>query len=183
MVSAPSTSSPPQPTANTTPPTIVTDAELLATCSADITALKKANSLEEVITQVKSGELQRIRDKYGPGRGRKTFPRWAKMKATVNRHERIFALLHDEFDNDEARFFAFFRLPSTTSQLNGYQSIRKISGAIPRMRKQVDDERKNMQYQDLESGAFSDALWKQRWPGQNDFEVWRSMGKESYEGL
>lgn len=159
------------------------DTELLDTCSADITALNKAHGLQDVIAQVKSGAVQRIRDKYGPQDGRKTLEMWKKIKGTLNRHERIFSVLRDDFKNDEARFFAFFQLPSTAGKPKVYLSLRKMAGAIPRMRKQIEEERNNVQYQNLESGTFSDALWEQRWAGQNDFEVWRSMGKESYDNL
>lgn len=157
----------------------LTDAELLATCSMDITALERAAGLVEVITQVKSGEVQRIREKYGPQKGRDTFSKWKSMKTTITRRERVFGVLQNDFNNDEARFFAFFQITPP----DGYQSIRKIAGAIPRMRTQVDEEMALVQYKDPESGEFSDILWQEKWEGQNGFEVWRAMGKESYDRL
>lgn len=187
---APSTTAPSQPLpiiipVNTTP--AMTDAEafaqVLAACELDILALNKVDGLEEVIAQAKSGEVQRIRDTYGPQKGRPTIPKWASIKVTINRRERVFGVLKDDFNNDEARFFAFFQLVPTNKKPNPHRSIRQIAGATPHMRDQVDEERKNVQYQDLQSGIFSDALWEQRWPGQNGWEVWRSMGKESYDGL
>lgn len=158
--------------------------ELLATCHMDIEALNRANGLEDVIRQVQSGEVQRIREKYGPDlKHRRAIPKWNSIKSTLNRRERVFGVLQDDFNNDEARFFAFFELASTAGRPTTYQSVRKIAGALPRMREDVNAEKAAVQYQDTQSGIFSDALWQQRWQGQNGFEVWRSMGKESYKGL
>jgi hypothetical protein len=42
------------------------EANLLAVCNLDVTALNKANRIQEAITQVKSGKVQVIRDKYCP---------------------------------------------------------------------------------------------------------------------
>lgn len=163
----------------------VSEAELLATCQMDIEALTKANGLEDVIAQVQSGEVQRIREKYGPDlKHRRAIPKWSSIKSTLNRRERVFGVLRDDFNNDEARFFAFFKLTSTAGKRpTTYQSVRKIAGALPHMREDVNEEKAAVQYQDPQSGIFSDALWQQRWQGQNEFEVWRSMGKESYTGL
>ncbi|KAF7973324.1 hypothetical protein HWV62_15575 [Athelia sp. TMB] len=181
----PSTSHPPPPPtslpANAAPSTTLTDTELLDTCSMDIDALNKVHGLVEVIAQVKSGAVQRMRDKYGPQKGRKTLSQWARIKVTVNRRERVFEILQDYFDNDEARFLAFFQLPPAPGNPTSYLPYRKVAGAIPHMKKDVEAEKKDVQYQDPESGEFSDALWQERWPGKNDFEVWRLMGKESYE--
>ena len=90
---------------------------------------------------------------------------------TITCRERVYAVLEDYFNDDEAHFLAFFQLPSTPGKPNSCQPYRKIAGAIPHMKKDVEAEKKDVRYQDPESGEFSDALWQQRWPGQNDFEV------------
>ncbi|KZP30350.1 hypothetical protein FIBSPDRAFT_884261 [Athelia psychrophila] len=77
-------------------------------CELDILVLHKVDGLEEVITQAKSGEVQRVWDTYGPQKGRAIIPKWALIKVTINRRERVFSLIQDDFDNNGARFWPSF---------------------------------------------------------------------------
>jgi hypothetical protein len=126
--------------------------------------------------QVDSGEVRRIRDLYGPQKGRLAFPVWARIKVTITRRERVHEQLSTEFQGDKDRFFNFFTLTPGKDALRPY---RKIAEAIPQMRKDLKAEMALPAYLDM-AGAFSMALWEQRWAGRNRWEVWRELGQEQY---
>jgi hypothetical protein len=142
----------------------------------DIEALRRAENLRAVIAQVEAGEVRRIRDLYGPKKGRSTFPMWARIKVTVTRRERVHEQLATEFQGDKDRFFKFFTVTPGGDALRPY---RKIAQAIPQMGKDLKVEMALPAYLDA-AGAFSVALWEQRWAGRNRWEVWRELGKEQY---
>jgi hypothetical protein len=61
------------------------DAAILASGELDIQALESATNLREfeVIEQLERGDVQRIRDKYGPQQGRAAHPVWRRIKVTI----------------------------------------------------------------------------------------------------
>jgi hypothetical protein len=126
---------------------------------------------------VELGKVQRIRDLYGPQRGRQTSLEWARIKVTVNRRERVYQQLATEFRGDKDRFYKFF---ATTLGGGALRSYRKIAEAIPWMVKDLNAEAAEAAYLDA-AGTFSGCLWEQHWAGRNRWEVWRALGKERYE--
>jgi len=170
------------------------DAAVLASGKLEIQALNRVTNLREVIEQIERGDVQRIREKYGPQRGRPGHPIWPSIKSTVNRRERVYHQLMDacEFGGDKERFFAFFRsrqdneaTPLTNTRKRKADEspntlpFRLIAEAIPHRDKDIGMEKSQVQYRD-EVGSFSDERWRQLWGEANDWEVWRALGKEHY---
>ena len=138
--------------------------------------LERAKNLGAVIAQVESGEVARIRERYGPCKDRRTDPFWFKIKVTVTRRERVYEQLAKDFKGDKDRFFSFF---ATGDKNNPMRSYRRIAEAIPQMRTDIETEQALPCYLN-EDGSFSASLWELRWPGKNCWEIWRELGKEHY---
>ncbi|GLB45893.1 putative retrotransposable element tf2 155 kda protein type 1-like [Lyophyllum shimeji] len=84
------------------------DSDVLDACLARIKALEQAAGLEEVIAQVESGEVAKMREEFGPdNRNKGGKPEWRKLKGTINKRERIYNQLVTEFGGDKEKFFAF----------------------------------------------------------------------------
>jgi hypothetical protein len=171
-------------------------ADLLQTCTVDIQALNTANGLRDVISQVESGQVQRIRDLYGPKPMKTTATtittitttptvKWKNIKGTITKRERIYEQFDSQFKKDKNRFFNFFIIQDTSRKRKHkggdeeLQAMRKVVEAIPRCKADVKSEMKRQIYLDS-SGQFSDELWAQKWAGKNHWEVWRELGKEWY---
>ena len=169
---------------------------ILASGKLDIQALTRAANLREVIEQMERGDVERIRDKYGPREGRPSDPMWASIKVTVNRRERLYHQLMDpgEFGGNKEQFFAFFASPRGTAENGSSHRKRKadddelsadtipfrlVTEAIPRRDKDIKLEREKPEYRS-EGGSFSIERWRERWGEANDWEVWRALGKEHY---
>jgi hypothetical protein len=192
----PLSSSPNLSLASSAQPTIISreslseQADLLRTCGMDIQALNTANGLRNVIEQVESGQVKRIRDLYGPKSGKNTATdttgvSWNKIKGTITKRERIYDQLVKQFGGDKDRFFDFFTIQGTSRKRknrngNGeLQALRKVADAIPHCMGDVTREKEMAIYLNS-SGQFSNELWAQKWAGKNDWEVWRELGKEQY---
>jgi hypothetical protein len=161
-------------------PDISMQAGILAACEVDIEALNRAEGLRDVIAQVKSGQVQAIRQKYGPQIGRVTDPMWAKIKGAVTRRERLYALFEQEFGSNEGQFFAFFRRDRRKGDReDSLQAFRQVVQAIPHMERELAAEKEKSTYLD-DSGTFSEAVWESTWNGANKMEIWRAIGKENY---
>jgi hypothetical protein len=165
-------------------------ATLLQTCNVDIQALETANGLQDVISQVESGQVSRICDLYGPKPGRTTPPtvvKWKNIKGSITKRERIYKQLVTQFNGDKARFFDFFTVQDTSmirkrkhkAEDGQLQAMRKVVEAIPHCMADVTSEMQKPKYLDS-SGQFSDELWAHCWGGKNHWEVWRQLGKEWY---
>jgi len=169
--------------------TAVDQANLLAICNLDIAALQQANGIREAVVQVKDGQVQAIRKQYGPkSRKEPSTPVWKNIKNAISRRERLYAQLQGPFRGDEDRFFGFFTLtpdqlklmkkrPKSGDVLRG---LRKLVEAIPRMQKDIAAQKLQPEYLGLD-GEFSLSLWQAVWGDQNDWEVWRKLGLESYD--
>jgi hypothetical protein len=140
------------------------DAGLLRACAEDMAVLKRASDLCAIIAQVESGEVRRIRQRYGPEKGRKPHKEWAKIKVTVTRRERVYEQLVKEFGGNKELFFSFFTVVDTDPAV--LRPYRKIAEAIPWMQKDIK--------------AKQDQSGEQQWAGKNGWEVWRALGKERY---
>lgn len=167
------------------------DHAVLQACQLELDALSHASSLREVIKQVEEGHVQQIRDKYGPKKGRPSHPLWENIKSTVNRRERLYAQLKNEFAGEKEHFFDFFTRrpedgPSVASSSKGKRKasgeslfpLRKVVEAIPRRDKDLAGERLRDVYRDDILGDFSEAKWCEHWGSRNSWEVWRAMGME-----
>jgi hypothetical protein len=84
--------------------------DLLDNCGADILALNRADNLRAVIAQVESGEVRRIRERYGPKHGRRggADKLWPSVNVAITRRERLYKQLEEEFNGDKEKFFHFF---------------------------------------------------------------------------
>jgi len=161
------------------------DAAGLASGKLEIQALNRVTDLRGVIDQVECGGVQRIRDEYGPRRGRAPHPVWSTIKGTINRHERVYHQLVDpgEFAGNKERFFAFFADPRRQKRKADEGSnlipYRLVAEAIPPRDKDIRQEKEGAKYRD-EAGLFSVQRWKQQWGEANDWEIWRALEKERY---
>ncbi|KAK7041155.1 hypothetical protein R3P38DRAFT_2512672 [Favolaschia claudopus] len=88
-------------------------AALLDDLSRDIEGLSRCEGLRDIIQQVESGEVARIRERYGPSDGRRgtADPSWSKYKNIVSKRERLYRILSEDFKGDKDRFFSFFTVP------------------------------------------------------------------------
>lgn len=143
----------------------------------ELEALDRANGLRAVIEQVEAGDVLRIRDRYGPEKGRKASPTWARIKVTITRRERIYEQLSNEFHGNKDKFFQFFTVLAHGAET--MRPYRKIAQAIPWMSRDLEDEMAQGLYLDP-AGKFSQGLWEQHWGDRNRWEVWRELGKERY---
>ena len=196
---------PPPPPSSLTPENMVSrgctnavpgDGAILASCELVIESLEHATNLQEVVEQLERGDVQRIRDKYGPRQGRASDQIWPRIKVTVNCRERLYHQLKDpgEFNSDKEHFFKFFTAthPSNTSNTPatgrkrkaaegdlGMVPYRRIVEAIPHRDKDIREERESPAYRD-ETGSFSGQRWHEKWGNLNNWEIWRLLEKEYY---
>ncbi|KAJ7461432.1 hypothetical protein FB451DRAFT_1268126 [Mycena latifolia] len=156
------------------------DSTILASGSMSIEALTRADGLRDVIAQHESGAVAKIRDLYGPVKGRETNPMWKNIKVTITRGERLVL----KFQND---FFSFFTTtdPGSTGNkrkapepIEKIRPLRRVVEAIPHHDKDLKTEQQLEDYQN--SGVFSEDLWVTKWAGYNKWEIWRAIGKEKY---
>ena len=105
------------------------DKAILASGELVIEALEHAMNLQEVVEQLERGDVQRIRDKYGPQQGRASDRIWPRIKVTVNRRERLYHQLKDpgEFNSDKERFFKFFTATNHTSMPAGGRKRKVVT--------------------------------------------------------
>lgn len=168
-------------------PSASLDSIVLASGSITIEALKRADSLRDVILQHEQGDVAHIRELYGPQKNRATNPMWGKIKGTITRRERLALELAQEFSGDKEKFFEFFAVP--VAPLHGrkrksaeleerLRPLRLVVQAIPHRDKDLAAEQTLPEYQI--DGVFSNDLWLQKWDGLNKWEVWRAIGKERY---
>lgn len=163
------------------------DSMILSSGALNIEALKRADGLREVITQVRTGVVANMRDLYGPKQGRATNPMWANIKGTITRRERLASELNTEFNGNTEKFFAFFtfvpevggkKRKATTASVEKLRPLRLVVQAIPHRNKDLQHEKESNNYQ--QDGVFSDQLWLSAWAGKNQWEIWRAIGKEKY---
>ncbi|TCD60124.1 hypothetical protein EIP91_010698 [Steccherinum ochraceum] len=167
-----------------------------ASCHVDIVSLQAATGpLRDVIRQMKNGEVQACRARYGPPESgserKKATAEWIGLNVTITRRERIYQELvcKTGFNGDEERFFKFFtqpdpdassrkrKRPEASEQL---RPLRLVSQAIPHMRADVRREMARSMYLDPDTQSFSESRWQERWQDKNWWEVWRALGKEWY---
>jgi len=168
---------------------VAVQAGMLAACGPDIEALTRADGLRDVIAQIESGQVQAIRDKYGPQPKRDKYgpqpkhpadPMWPKIKVAVTRRERLYALFKKEFGGNKEHFFDFFSKKQRKGNRScSLEAFRAIVEAIPHMEMDLRAEMERPDYEDS-AGSFSEAMWANKWKGRNKMEIWRAIGKESY---
>ncbi|KAK6980500.1 hypothetical protein R3P38DRAFT_2579992 [Favolaschia claudopus] len=172
------------------------EAGILDDMSTVIAGLERCVGLRQIIEQIESGEVQAIRDRYGPsepGRRGTAHSSWSKYSNLVSKRERIYRVLAQDFAGDKDRFFNFFTVPASSSRKRKrqseqpdsvlpeqFRSFRKIVEAIPWCENDISAERRNGEYFDS-TGEFSKVEWDNRWGIRNSWEIWRALGKERYE--
>ncbi|KAF7323500.1 hypothetical protein HMN09_00131200 [Mycena chlorophos] len=171
-------------------------AEAVALASlADVKeGLERASGLLDVVEQLESGHVQRVRDLYGPNAktNRGAADGWDGLRSIVNKRERLGKILSGpkNFAGDKDRFLAYFKLPAQTGkgkrkrtgasdEDSGYRAYRRIVEAWVWCKRDIKRERKAVAYHGSD-GQFSEARWKEKWGERNRWEVWRAMGRETY---
>ncbi|KAK6995649.1 hypothetical protein R3P38DRAFT_3223598 [Favolaschia claudopus] len=185
-----------------TPPTTLPDSNSVMSSSSDsaillsgnlaIEALKKADGLRDVIRQLENGDVARIRDLYGPKRGREANPLWNQnnLRGTINRRERVGKELRETFGGDKEKFFEFFTIPDDEQPAPAgkkrknaklgerLRPVRLVAEAIPHCERDLNAAKGSPEYQ--HNGEFLEELWERKWVGMNKWEIWRAIGKEDY---
>ncbi|KAK7034808.1 hypothetical protein R3P38DRAFT_3493032 [Favolaschia claudopus] len=165
------------------------EAALLDDLSRDIEGLSRCEGLRDIIQQVESREVARIRDRYGPSDGRRgtADPSWSKYKNIVSKRERLYRILSEDFRGDKDRFFSFFTVPQMPKKRKRMvedeerlRSFRKIVEAAPWCEADILLEHQKEQYYGP-NGEFSELRWTEHWGSMNCWEVWREIKKERYE--
>jgi hypothetical protein len=170
------------------------DAALLRSYAVMIADLNRAQNLRDAISQVESGGVQDLRDRYGPKDGRfGADPLWKNLKGKVTKRERLHTLLIDQFRGDHDRFFDFFTITSPVVPSKGGKrkvsdtlegehmvALRLVVEAIPHCCRDMEEVRARTEYIDPGNGQFSEEHWRAAWGDQNDWEVWRLLGMEHY---
>ncbi|KAJ6513965.1 hypothetical protein DFH09DRAFT_1099835 [Mycena vulgaris] len=170
------------------------EAAILEDLSRTIDGLQRCEGLRDVIQQIESGAVQKIRDRYGPseyGRRGTADPAWSKYSNLVSKRERLYRILTQDFGGDKERFFRFFSVPPTsskkrkrpadepTSSEEHFRSFRKMVEAIPWCDADLVAERQKDHFLGPD-GEFAEALWMGKWTGMNSWEIWREIGRERY---
>ncbi|KAJ7199401.1 hypothetical protein GGX14DRAFT_661923 [Mycena pura] len=171
------------------------EAVILDDLSTSISGLERCDGLRDVIRQLERGDVQAIRDKYGPsepGRRGTAHKSWSKYSNLVSKRERIHRVLLQDFEGNKDDFFSFFSSPPPAPpprkriKLEGntpeerFRPYRKIVEAIPWCDADLAAERKKDEYCSPD-GEFSAERWSQHWNGMNSWQVWRAIGRERYE--
>ncbi|THH30977.1 hypothetical protein EUX98_g3219 [Antrodiella citrinella] len=177
---------------------------VLESCQPEavIRSLQKASGLRDVIRQMKNGEVQAYRARYGPssqgegGSVARAHKDWNTLNVTITRRERIYREFLTEFKGDEDRFFKFFTVDlddesngsSSSARKRKHKSpdveqlrpLRLVAEAIPHVNRDIEVEKARSLYRDPNTAEFSHELWEKKWEGCNKWEVWRELGKEVY---
>jgi hypothetical protein len=130
-----------------------------------------------------------MRPSYGPPPdqrvGAKNPEVWSQVRNSVSKRKRLYSVLLNDFKGDKDHFFAFFTVPEKLSKLGKLLPAKPVAfrpavEAISRCKKEVDVERSKSVYHIPDSEQFSLELWNTKWGQQNDWEIWRKLGKERY---
>ncbi|KAF9040326.1 hypothetical protein BDP27DRAFT_1435167, partial [Rhodocollybia butyracea] len=159
---------------------------LLEACALDIKALEtisSSNGLQDAIGQVESGFLQNFVNDQRVGA--KNPEVWSQVRNSVSKRKRLYSVLINDFKGDKDHFFAFFTMPEKLSKSGKLLPAKPVAfrlavEAISRCKKEVDVERSKSVYHIPDSEQFSLELWNTKWGQQNDWEIWRKLGKERY---
>lgn len=89
----------------------------LESCQIAVKSLGRAKNLRDVISQVKSGEVQHFRTMFGPSEDgkRRAHEDWGSLNTTITRRECIYQQLITEFEGNEEQFFKFFAVDPSTA--------------------------------------------------------------------
>nr|GAT45002.1 predicted protein [Mycena chlorophos] len=158
---------------------------ILSVSAKSFSALETAKDLRHVIQLCRSGRVEEVR------KDNKETKTYGRAKGRLDRHDRIYAVLTEDFKNDEARFLAFFTKPQQPGTSKSrkrradevadepkYIAIRLVAQAIPHCKTDILAERALAKYQ--VNGQFSEEVWEAAWPDMNYWDIWRALGKESY---
>ncbi|KAJ7628600.1 hypothetical protein FB45DRAFT_1028678 [Roridomyces roridus] len=167
---------------------------LLEDLSTVIAGLERRDGLDQIIDQVESGAVAKIRALYGPkdGQPKSAHKSWGSFKNIVSKRERLHRILNEDFGGDKSLFFSYFTAPPTADKpparkkiktdddlKSKYRPYRKIVEARPWCEADLVVEREKGQYRTV-TGEFSTELWVARWGSKNSWEVWREIARERY---
>ncbi|KAJ7606708.1 hypothetical protein FB45DRAFT_878302 [Roridomyces roridus] len=190
----PSVSATPQVVPATIPETGQHASALLEDLSTVIAGLERRDGLDQIIDQVESGAVAKIRALYGPkdGQAKSAHKSWGSFKNIVSKRERLHRILTEDFGGDKSLFFSYFTVPPTDKPparkkiktddnllKSKYRPYRKIVEARPWCEADLVVEREKGQYHTV-TGEFSAELWVARWGSKNSWEVWRELARERY---
>ncbi|KAK7041146.1 hypothetical protein R3P38DRAFT_3453333 [Favolaschia claudopus] len=162
-------------------PTLPADA-LLDDLSKEIEGLARCEGLRDIIQQVESGAVAKIRARYGPSDGRRgtADPSWPKYKDTVSKRERLYRILSEDFAGIPKKRKGAKEEPESLDESEHFRSFRKIVEAAPWCEADLLAEREKEQYHGS-NGRFCDLQWAGKWGTMNSWEIWRELGDERYE--
>ncbi|KAK6988802.1 hypothetical protein R3P38DRAFT_2804268 [Favolaschia claudopus] len=166
-------------------PTLPADA-LLDDLSKEIEGLARCEGLRDIIQQVESGAVAKIRARYGPSDGRRgtADPSWPKYKNIVSKRERLYRILSEDFAGDKQRYQKKRKRakeePESLEDSEHFRSFRKIVEAAPWCEADLLAEREKEQYHGS-NGRFCDLQWAGKWGTMNSWEIWRELEDERYE--
>ena len=82
----------------------------LSACDQDIGIMERTEGLREVLEQVQSGLVHRLRVKYGPSSSppKKADPLWSTLGQQISKRERLYRDFEVEFGGDIERYLTFF---------------------------------------------------------------------------
>ncbi|KAF8480572.1 hypothetical protein JB92DRAFT_3102092 [Gautieria morchelliformis] len=148
-----------------------------------IEVMARTEGLREVLEQVQSGLVQRLRDRYGPGKDKKADPLWATLGQQISRRERLARDFESEFQGDMDRFLGFFTYTSSVRRKVEVKtrSMRLlVTKDIPNRTKCLEQEQQQECYRD-EKGVFSKEKWLERWGSKNKWDIYYELEPKARE--
>ncbi|KAG1786626.1 uncharacterized protein HD556DRAFT_1219192, partial [Suillus plorans] len=159
------------------------DTTILDSCQLDVKSMQHAQDLRDAIEQVKNGAVGHIHEYYSLSDNRAAEAMWGRLKGKVTKREQLYSLLSGTFQGDKDSFFQFFTVSTAINDKKckpKLVALRLVVKAILHCQRNLADERTNVRYIDPVSGQFSKQLWRAVWGDQNDWHIWRELGKEWY---
>ncbi|KDQ27369.1 hypothetical protein PLEOSDRAFT_158747 [Pleurotus ostreatus PC15] len=150
---------------------------VLAAGKAEIRAIERASGLRDILLQRE--EVARLRNLYGPKTDTRepSNPLWSQMKMALTRPRFLKFFTKNEPAVPRKRKRPHDLDPNHHKEL--LQPFRRVVEAIKCRNDAIAAEKRQAMYLST-SQEFSQSLWHQRWGDQNDWEVWRALGKEQY---
>jgi hypothetical protein len=143
----------------------------------------RTEGLREVLEQVQSGLVERLRVKYGPGRNKKADPLWATLGQQISRRERLARDFESEFQGDMERFLDFFTYTGSVRRKVEVKtrSMRLlVTLDIPNRNKCLEQEQQRKHYKD-DKGVFSKEKWLEKWGSKNKWDIYYELEPRARE--
>ncbi|KAJ7240213.1 hypothetical protein C8J57DRAFT_1245431 [Mycena rebaudengoi] len=157
--------------------TVHNQAAVLEDLSSLILGLERCDGLREIVQQIESGAVKKIRDRYGPaapGHRGTADPMWPKYSNLVSKRERLGLLPPNRRKKHKST-----EESSTSTAAEHFRAFRRIVEAHPWCEADLAAECRKAECLQAD-GEVSQAIWDVKWGQQNIWEVWRVLGGERY---